>query len=75
MSEATPRLLAPAEEIQGVSQVGPPGVRVADVGGEILDEPGDGILAGRGEDFRNGYRHSGRIEGIASNRDQLVTAC
>ena len=45
-------VLAPAEEVDGVAEVRTPGVRVADVGGEVFGEAGDGVFAGGGDDRR-----------------------
>jgi hypothetical protein len=39
-------LFAPLEEGDGVAVVGAAGMRIADVGGEVFDEAGDGVLTG-----------------------------
>jgi len=45
--------LAPVQEGEGVAVIGPAGVRIADLGGEILDEAGDGVFPGGGQDRRH----------------------
>ncbi len=52
INEATPAVLAPAEELADRQAVGPAGVAVAEVGGEELEEALPRILAGGSDDSR-----------------------
>ena len=50
VAEGEPPLLAPAEELGDGLGVGGPGVGVADVGGEELEEAAGGLVAGVGDE-------------------------
>ena len=62
-------VLAPRQEVGHGAGVGAPGVRVADGGGEELEEADAGPLAGRGHQGRKN-RSCGRGQGLPAIRKQ-----